>query len=209
MELKLTYFQLGMLPTNTYLGVNEETGNGFLVDPAVYEPQVEDAMKEMGVRNLQYILLTHGHFDHILGVNGFLKNHPEAKVVIHKEDEAFLTDTVLSHSMMHGLTQEPVKADILVADGDVLPFDDTEFKVVHTPGHTRGSVVYLLNDIMFSGDTLFQMSCGRTDFPESDPAAMRPSLQKLAALEGNYHVLPGHNGFSDLDFERKNNPFMK
>lgn len=209
MELKLTYFQLGMLPTNTYLGVNEETGNGFLVDPAVYEPQVEDAMKEMGVRNLQYILLTHGHFDHILGVNGFLKNHPEAKVVIHKEDEAFLTDTVLSHSMMHGLTQEPVKADILVADCDVLPFDDTEFKVVHTPGHTRGSVVYLLNDLMFSGDTLFQMSCGRTDFPESDPAAMRPSLQKLAALEGNYHVLPGHNGFSDLDFERKNNPFMK
>lgn len=209
MELKLTYFQLGMLPTNTYLGVNEETGNGFLVDPAVYELQVEEAMKEMGVRNLQYILLTHGHFDHILGVNGFLKNHPEAKVVIHKEDEAFLTDTVLSHSKMHGLTQEPVKADILVADGDVLPFDDTEFKVVHTPGHTRGSVVYLLNDIMFSGDTLFQMSCGRTDFPESDPAAMRPSLQKLAALEGNYHVLPGHNGFSDLDFERKNNPFMK
>ena len=209
MELKLTYFQLGMLPTNTYLGVNEETGNGFLVDPAVYELQVEEAMKEMGVRNLQYILLTHGHFDHILGVNGFLKNHPEAKVVIHKEDEAFLTDTVLSHSKMHGLTQEPVKADVLVEDGDVLAFDDTEFKVVHTPGHTRGSVVYLLDDLMFSGDTLFQMSCGRTDFPESDPASMRPSLQKLAALNGNYHVLPGHNGFSDLDFERKNNPFMK
>lgn len=209
MTLKLTYFQLGMLPTNVYLGVNEETGNGFLVDPAVYEPQVEDVMKEIGIKNLQYILLTHGHFDHILGVNGFLKNHPEAKVVIHREDEAFLTDTVLSHSRMHGLTQEPIKADIIVKDGDVLAFDDTEFKVVHTPGHTRGSVVYLLDDLMFSGDTLFQLSCGRTDFPESDPAAMGPSLKKLAALEGNYHVLPGHNAFSELDFERANNPFMR
>ena len=209
MTLKLTYFQLGMLPTNVYLGVNEETGNGFLVDPAVYEPQVEDVMKEIGIKNLQYILLTHGHFDHILGVNGFLKNHPEAKVVIHREDEAFLTDPVLSHTFKHGLTQEPIKADIIVEDGDVLAFDDAEFKVVHTPGHTRGSVVYLLNDLMFSGDTLFQLSCGRTDFPESDPAAMGPSLQKLAALEGNYHVLPGHNAFSELDYERANNPFMR
>ena len=209
MNLKLTYFQLGMLPTNVYLGVNEETGNGFLVDPAVYEPQVEEVMKEIGIKNLQYILLTHGHFDHILGVNEFKKNHPEAKVVIHKEDEAFLTDTKLSHSMMHGLTQEPITADVLVEDGDVLAFDDNEFKVVHTPGHTRGSVVYLLDDLMFSGDTLFQLSCGRTDFPESDPAAMGPSLQKLAALEGNYHVLPGHNAFSELDFERANNPFMR
>ncbi len=209
MQLKLTYFQLGMLPTNVYLGVNEETGNGFLVDPAVYEQQVDDVIKEMGIKNLQYILLTHGHFDHILGVNEFKKNHPEAKVVIHKEDAAFLTDTVLSHSMMHGLTQEPITADVLVEDGDVLAFDDTGFKVVHTPGHTRGSVVYLLDDLMFSGDTLFQMSCGRTDFPESDPYSMTPSLKKLAALEGNYHVLPGHNAFSDLDFERQNNPFMK
>lgn len=209
MTLKLTYFQLGMLPTNVYLGVNEETGNGFLVDPAVYEPQVEDVMKEIGIKNLQYILLTHGHFDHILGVNGFLKNHPEAKVVIHREDEAFLTDPVLSHTFKHGLTQEPIKAGIIVEDGDVLAFDDTEFKVVHTPGHTRGSVVYLLDDLMFSGDTLFQLSCGRTDFPESDPAAMGPSLQKLAALEGNYHVLPGHNAFSELDYERANNPFMR
>jgi len=209
MELKITYFELGMLPTNTYLGVNEETGNAFLVDPAVYEKSVDDAMEELGVKSLQYILLTHGHFDHILGVSGFLKTHPEAQVVIHREDEAFLTDPVLSHTAKHGLSQVAVSADILVKDGDELPFDDAEFRVLHTPGHTKGSVVYLLNELMFCGDTLFQMSCGRTDFPESDPASMKPSLQRLAALNGNYHVLPGHGPFSDLAFERTNNPFLK
>ena len=208
MTLKLTYFQLGMLPTNVYLGVNEETGNGFLVDPAVYEPQVEDVMKEIGIKNLQYILLTHGHFDHILGVNGFLKNHPEAKVVIHREDEAFLTDPVLSHTFKHGLTQEPIKADIIVEDGDVLAFDDTEFKVVHTPGHTRGSVVYLLDDLMFSGDTLFQLSCGRTDFPGGSMKEMSASLKRLATLPPSTEVVPGHGCATTIAREVQTNPFM-
>lgn len=208
MKLKLASIELGPLPTNCYIGVNEETGHGFLVDPAKYHDKVVEAMREMGIEQLDYILLTHGHFDHILGVPGFLEKFPEAKVVIHKLDEPFLTDPVLSHSAAHGLDQPDMKADLVVEDGDTVPFDDAVFHVVHTPGHTTGSIVYLLDDIMFAGDTLFRLSCGRTDFPESDPAAMRPSLQRLASLDGNYAVLPGHGPTSDLDYERQNNPFM-
>lgn len=209
MKLKIAQFSLGPLPTNTYLVFNDETKRGFLVDPAVYSDEVEDAIQHFGITELQYILLTHGHFDHILGVNGFKEKHPEAQVVISELDEPFLTDTVLSHSSKHGLTQDPIHADKIVGDRDHLPFDDLTIKVIATPGHTPGSVCFLLDDVMFAGDTLFQLSCGRTDFPEGSPSAMKNSLQVLKALEGNFTVLPGHGPYTDLDFERKNNPYMR
>ena len=209
MDLKVAQFSLGMLPTNTYLAFHEEIGHAFLVDPAVYSDDVEDAIRRFKVTQLDYILLTHGHFDHILGVNEFREKHPEAKVIIGREDEPFLTDRTLSHSNAHDLPQDPIYADRLVGDRDVIEFDGKEIRVVATPGHTPGGVCYLIDDILFAGDTLFQLSCGRTDFPEGDPQAMQASLHKLAALDGNYHVLPGHGPLSDLDFERKNNPYMR
>lgn len=209
MKLKIAAFALGYLPTNTYLGVNEETKHAFLVDPAVYDDSVLNALNEMGGTELTYILLTHGHFDHILGVSEFKAKHPEATVVISEADKPFLTDRTLSHSAMHGLRQDPIACDRTVGDGDKLPFDDADIRVLATPGHTAGSVCYLLDDVLFSGDTLFRMSCGRTDFPESVPEQMRGSLQKLASLEGNYQVLPGHEGFTNLEFERNHNPFLK
>ena len=208
MELQLAYFRLGLLPTNTYVLFNED-GHAVLVDPAVYREDVYEAMVDMGVKTLDYILLTHGHFDHILGVPGFKEKFPEAKVVISEDDEAFLFDPVLSHSALHGIEQQSVTPDLLVKDGDELPWEGETFQVLHTPGHTAGSVCFLLDTMLFSGDTLFRMSCGRTDFPESIPEKMGPSLKKLAALPGNYTVLPGHNEFSDLDFERANNPYMR
>ena len=209
MTLKLAQFETGFLPTNTYVGFNEETGHGFLVDPGDYDAQIDEAMKELGITQLDYILLTHGHFDHILGVPGFRENHPEAAVVISKTDAPFLTDPVLSHCAAHGIPQEPVEADLLVEDGSVIPFDDGQLTVIATPGHTAGSVCFVIEDILFAGDTLFAMSCGRTDFPESVPDQMRPSLQKLAALDGDYNVLPGHDALTTLEYERAHNPFLQ
>ena len=209
MKLKLAHFILGPIQTNTFAGVNEETGNGFLVDPAVYDERVDKELADLGITNLQYIFLTHGHFDHILGVNGFLETHPEAKVVISENDAKYLTDSRLSHSAKHGFSQEPIRYDVIAREGERIPFDDITLKVIETPGHTAGSVVYLLDDIMFAGDTLFQGSCGRTDFEEGSAADMQKSLARLKSLEGNYTVLPGHGPFTTLDDERKYNPYMK
>ncbi|MBR5753297.1 MAG: MBL fold metallo-hydrolase [Clostridia bacterium] len=209
MKLRVYQFSLGFLPTNCYLLVNEETGHAALVDPAVYDASVTTAMNEHGVTELTYILLTHGHFDHILGVPRFKELHPEAKVVISKIDERALYDPNYSLVGDFGMPeQHPMRADLLVEDGTALDFDEGSIKVIHTPGHTEGSVCYQIQDILLTGDTLFQMSCGRTDFIDGDPAAMRRSLKKLAALPGNYQVLPGHDALSDLDFERQHNPYL-
>lgn len=208
MNLKLAHFVLGPIQTNAYVVVNEDTGTGFLVDPGEYREEVEDTIKELGIKELKYILLTHGHYDHILGVNGYLKNHPGAHVVISKWDEKYLTDGTFSLATKHGLQQDTIPSDIIIEDGSTLEFDDTQIQVVHTPGHTPGGVCFLLDDFMFSGDTLFKNSCGRTDFQESSTEAMLQSLDRLAAIDKNYYVLPGHGPFSTLDEERKNNPYM-
>lgn len=210
--MKITKVQLEHeIFANCYLLVDEASGEAAVADPGFYGDNLKNAIKEQGNITIKYILLTHGHFDHIFGVPG-LKEASGAKVVIHENDAGHLLDP--KKSLSEGNMPEPqipVNADITVKDGDILTLGDESVKVMHTPGHTRGSVCYILeNDrTILSGDTLFCMTAGRTDFWDGSDEEMIKSLKKLVALDGDYRVLPGHNRETTLESERKRNWYIR
>ena len=189
--------------TNTYIVTDEETGEVAVVDPSLSEESLIEKIKD---KNVKYILITHGHFDHIGGVN-LVKERTGAKAVIHKEDEEMLCDSKKNY----GEGNAPIYADILVEDGSTLMLGNTKITVLHTPGHTKGGVCYLFNDdrVMFSGDTLFRLTAGRTDLYGGDARTELRSLLKIAELEGDYKVYPGHDDSTTLDFERQYNRYMR
>ena len=194
MELKT--FPIGSLQTNCYMAWAEGSEKCILIDPG-YEPELLLEQVRLQRKTLEAILLTHGHFDHVGGVKPIAAETgckvyicaEELKQPLRYSDGLHYTDTV--------------------AEGDVLALAGLTLQVLHTPGHTPGCVCYLCGDTLFSGDTLFAGTCGRTDLPGGDFKAIQASLQRLAALEGDLRVLPGHGMASSLDIERRYNPYMQ
>ena len=207
MSFNVTELSFPGFVANCYLVVDEESKEAFLVDPGAYGSRQCEYIKSQGVK-LRYILLTHGHYDHILGVRQF-RDEFSAEVVIHTEDEECLRSALKSLSIMNGAKAPGIEADITVSEGDSLPFGEGEIKVMHIPGHTRGSVCYLLSDMIFSGDTLFKCGVGRTDFPGGSQKQLLASLGRLSSLEGDYTVYPGHESATTLDYERRYNSCMR
>lgn len=203
--MKVISEKFGSMDNNCSLIIDEKTNQSALVDCNEFSQKMIDMI---GDTDLKYILLTHGHFDHIIGVKS-VKEKYGAQVVISKEDEPMLNSSKLSLAVFCNVPQNNVDADIIVKDGDEITLGEIKIKVMATPGHTSGSVCYIAENCIFSGDTLFYCSCGRTDFPSGSPEQMMSSLQKLKALDGDYKVYTGHNNLTTLDFERKNNPYMK
>ncbi len=205
-ELKIISVPTGPLAVNTYIVWREGSFECAVIDPAGAE-KVLRAVKKQGL-TVGAILVTHGHFDHILGVKA-LKDATGAKVCISAVDAPALTDDRKCLASMIGVRCEPCAPDVLLKDGSELTVGGVSFKTILTPGHTPGGVCFAVEDgkALFSGDTLFFMSYGRTDLPGGDSAALADSIiYRLFTLKGDYRVFPGHDRETSLDFERTFNP---
>lgn len=197
----------GMLGENAYIAFRDGAREALVIDPGDDAEKIIETLDQRGLVPTD-ILLTHGHHDHIGAVRK-LKEKYGAKVAVHHSDADMLTDPKrnLSPIFMKKTAAEP--ADCLLSDGDAFTAAGLPVAVLHTPGHSAGSVCFLIEDSLFSGDTLFEGTVGRTDFPDSSWEEMERSLARLNALPGNYKVFPGHGPATTLEDERKYNPWMK
>lgn len=195
----------GMMPTNCFVARDESTGICVVIDPGFWDSRLEMALEG---KKIQDILLTHGHFDHILGV-GAVQKKTGAPVYLYEEEKDFVTDGQLNLSAMMGLSIQPFSVGKLLKDGDTIPVGESTLKVLHTPGHTAGGCCYLGEEALFTGDTLMAGSMGRTDFPTGSWQQISDSLGRLAQIPGDRKVYPGHGPTTTLERERRQNPYMK
>lgn len=193
--LHITTLPLGAYQTNCYIVWNENSRQCLVIDPG-YES--DEILSLTQGKQVSAILLTHGHFDHVGGV-GQLACETGCRVYICPEDL----------SMPPQMTAGPIFYTNTYGEGDVLHLADISLRILHTPGHTPGSVCILAENTLFTGDTLFQDSCGRTDLPGGDWATILKSLRRLKSLEGDYKVYPGHGPATTLRDEKQFNPYMR
>ncbi len=210
--IKVETFPVGHLSTNCYIVTDTNTNRRGVVDPGYKNTDLIKRIEELGKDTFDFILLTHGHFDHIWFAED-VKDLTGAKIVISSKDAPFLCDGMLNLSSAFGLLPfafPEIHADITVDEGDTFKLGETEFSFMLTPGHTVGSGCYISysDKIIFSGDTLFKLSMGRTDFATGDAVQMMNSLKRLGNLQGDFLVYPGHGESTTLEYERKNNPYV-
>ena len=195
--LKVHTLPLGDYQTNCYIIYEAASGTCCVIDPG-YDPDlVLDKTEALGL-TVEAVLLTHGHFDHVGGVRQ-LAAETGCKVYLCGDDL----------SMPPMMTAGPLFYTHTYAEGSRLQLAGLDIAVLHTPGHTPGSVCLMVENSIFSGDTLFAGSCGRTDLPGGDWATIRKSLGRLRELEGNFWIYPGHGGASTLRDEKKYNPYLR
>ena len=202
--MKIDSLTVGPIGTNCYILQEEQAKLCAVIDPGDEAERIEKAVESTGCTPVM-ILLTHGHFDHYTAVEELLKKWPELPVYICEKD---VTNQVSGgYNLLFPRLME--KNQRYYKDGDRLTLGSLTISVLETPGHSRGSVCLVVEDVIFSGDTLFYGSCGRTDFAGGSYQDILRSLKKLAQLPGQYRVYPGHDRPTDLDFERRVNPYVK
>ncbi len=208
----LEQYEVGQFSIFCYLVGDEESGEGLFIDPADETDSLVSEAESKGITKIKYIVNTHAHVDHIMG-NQDMKKRTGAKIVIHQEDAGLLVQTPDDLlEMFHAKPSPP--SDIRVEDGDRIRVGKVELRVIHTPGHSPGGVCLYTDGTVFTGDTLFVGSVGRTDFPGCSWEILESSIRnKLYTLPGDTVVFPGHNygsaPTSTIEYERHRNPFVR
>ena len=206
-KLGIYVLTLGPVQTNVFVAYNKETLECLIVDPSAQAQSIIKVIEENKLKP-SAILLTHGHFDHIMAVNDLLKEY-NIKVYISKLDEEMLYDSRKSGGSSFIGSGYVTKADFLLNDGDVIRLLDEDIKFIATPGHTKGSGCYYIESekILFSGDTVFREDCGRTDLYGGDnPTIIRSIYDKVLTLPEDVNILPGHMDMTTVAHEKKYNP---
>ena len=197
-----------MVGTNCYVVYNENTKECFVVDPAAPSAPLVEFIQTEGLQ-LQGILLTHGHFDHIMAVKE-VKEKYQIPVYACMQEEVMLAEPTINMTAVYGSACS-IKPDVLLDDGQIFEAAGFSIQMFHTPGHTKGSCCYYIKDegVLFSGDTLFCGSVGRTDFPGGSSAEIVRSLHKLVdTLPEDTEVFPGHDASTTIGYEKRYNPFV-
>jgi glyoxylase-like metal-dependent hydrolase (beta-lactamase superfamily II) len=197
--MTIRVLQVPPIGTNCYLLKDDQTGQGAVIDPGGAGEGICQAVEKLGMTPAA-ILLTHGHYDHTGAVAHLRQAYPGIPVYLHPKDAAMMTQV---DSLVPDIGQTTP-----YGEGDQVSIGDLTVRVLHTPGHTPGSVTLAVDDVLFTGDTLFQGSCGRTDLAGGEPYEMLASLKRLGQLEGDWQVCPGHEGGSTLEQERRGNCYM-
>ncbi|MBQ4109316.1 MAG: MBL fold metallo-hydrolase [Clostridia bacterium] len=207
--MKIVCISVGELQSNSYILYDEVYKEAIIFDCGDEPEKISDYIEKHNL-NLKYIILTHGHFDHIMAASELKLKYPDAKLGIHADEEKFLSDKTLSLSDFVPYSVKIPAADFTFENNDKITTGTNTFTVIHTPGHTLGSCCFLCEDILISGDTLFKQSIGRCDFPTGSMPKIENSIVNiLYKLNDNTKVYPGHGEPTTIGYEKKNNCFFR
>ena len=201
--MKIRRIPVGAYAANCYIVMDENTKDGIVIDPGDEYAVIKAQIKKLGV-NVKYIFVTHGHADHTEAI-AELREFLKVPVCINEKDEHL----IMNGGYMFGTPKNCGKADIQIKEGDTFNFGDLELKCIETPGHTLGGMCFIIDNVVFTGDTLFANSVGRTDFQGGDSEAIINSIKnKLLILPEDTRVLPGHGDDTTIKTEKVYNPFL-
>jgi len=202
----LKIFTVGPMEANCYILYNPDKREGLIIDPGAEGAHLIKFIKQEKI-SINYIINTHGHPDHI-GANRKIKEHTNAPILIHQYDAPMLAKSGSVLSLIFPVESSSPPADTFIKDGDLIECAGMKLKVLHTPGHTPGGISLLIDDSIFTGDTLFSGSIGRSDLPGGSPEVLLNSIKKILSLDENLIVYPGHGPATTVSEELHSNPFI-